>query len=235
MWKLPRLLDGCPSVLARPVQALESRGYDTRNGLWHRPVHLVPEGAKHGGDRCELDDTCRPRSPYARWLWSRLALAERRIHHGRMTRRPPRRRRRPVRASRRHVALGAAPVDPTISQPPSVTNQPAPPETSATSADPAFGTVVLRTVTLRGDAVPNVPVHLARYAPCDSASGDLPEGTTEMERWSGTTEHRQPQRPPRRRPYPGCRAGRQWWGARDGRHRRNRAVARRCQGLTDRP
>ena len=47
---------------------------------------------------------------------------------------------------------------------------------------------MLRTVTVGGVAVPNVPVRLARYAPCGPASRDLPEGTPEVERWTGTTD-----------------------------------------------
>lgn len=47
---------------------------------------------------------------------------------------------------------------------------------------------MLRTVTVGGAAVPNVPVHLARYAPCGPAARDLAEGTPEVERWTGVTD-----------------------------------------------
>ncbi|WP_405181794.1 hypothetical protein [Nocardia sp. NBC_01377] len=48
--------------------------------------------------------------------------------------------------------------------------------------------MVLRTVTVQGVAVPNVAVTLARHAPCDPATRDLPEGSAEVGQWSGTTD-----------------------------------------------
>ncbi|UGT61544.1 hypothetical protein [Nocardia asteroides] len=36
--------------------------------------------------------------------------------------------------------------------------------------------------------MPNVPVRLARYAPCDPASRELPEGIPEVGHWTGSTD-----------------------------------------------
>lgn len=80
------------------------------------------------------------------------------------------------------------PVDPTASQPPAATNSPIPPGTSTAPAEHGLGTLVLHTVTLQGVAVPNVPVYVARHAPCDPASGDLPETAAEVERWADITD-----------------------------------------------
>ncbi|MEV6554924.1 hypothetical protein AB0M22_04320 [Nocardia sp. NPDC051756] len=41
-----------------------------------------------------------------------------------------------------------------------------------------FGTAVIRTQTLSGSPVPNVPVHLSLVQPCDPASQDIPLGET---------------------------------------------------------
>ncbi|RDI42951.1 hypothetical protein [Nocardia mexicana] len=57
---------------------------------------------------------------------------------------------------------------------------PAPPDRS--------GTVILRTVTLSGIAVPYVPVDLRLVRPCDPAGHDIAEGTPEVRRWDATTD-----------------------------------------------
>jgi len=80
------------------------------------------------------------------------------------------------------------PADPGGSPAPDATTSPAPPGATTAPGEHGLGTVILHTTTLSGDAVPNVPVHLARYAPCDPASGDLAEGAAEVERWSDTTD-----------------------------------------------
>ncbi|WP_306363955.1 hypothetical protein [Nocardia sp. CC227C] len=49
------------------------------------------------------------------------------------------------------------------------------------------GTVVLRTLSLSGIAIPYVPVELALLRPCDPLGHDLPEGTPEVRRWDATT------------------------------------------------
>jgi len=48
--------------------------------------------------------------------------------------------------------------------------------------------VELRTVTEQGVAVPSVPVHMTRHAPCDPASRDLAEDAAEVGHWAGTTD-----------------------------------------------
>ncbi|WP_228811671.1 hypothetical protein [Nocardia otitidiscaviarum] len=81
---------------------------------------------------------------------------------------------------------------------PGVTNPSAP---AATRTDPrttvtpsqdsepprGSGTVVIRTASLSGTAIPYVPVELALFRPCDPLAHDLPEGTPEAERWTATT------------------------------------------------
>lgn len=60
------------------------------------------------------------------------------------------------------------------------------------TADPASsgeGTVVLRTATLSGVAVPDVPVYLSLQQPCDPAGRDIPlEGTDETRRHDAVTD-----------------------------------------------
>lgn len=78
-------------------------------------------------------------------------------------------------------APGATPQRPTTSVPPGNSPPGNPP--------PAFGTAVIRTRTLSGAPVPNVPVHLALVQPCDPASHDIPlGGTTETLRRDAVTD-----------------------------------------------
>ncbi|MFI6867007.1 hypothetical protein [Nocardia sp. NPDC050406] len=87
---------------------------------------------------------------------------------------------------------------PGVTPPPGVTTPDAPRTTAAqppeapgiprNDAPDAKSTVVLRTVSVQGVAIPYVPVRLSRFVPCDPASHDLPEGTTEQVRWDGTTD-----------------------------------------------
>ncbi|MEV0683561.1 hypothetical protein AB0I35_06800 [Nocardia sp. NPDC050378] len=61
--------------------------------------------------------------------------------------------------------------------------RPSPPPT------PATGTIVLRTETVSGVAVPDVPVHLSRQEPCDPAGHDIPVGeTSETQRLDAVTD-----------------------------------------------
>ncbi|KAF0847748.1 hypothetical protein [Nocardia caishijiensis] len=82
------------------------------------------------------------------------------------------------------VAITAGPVDEVTGVPASTTAaRPSPPPT------PATGTIVLRTETVSGVAVPAVPVHLSRQEPCDPAAHDIPVGeTTETQRFDAVTD-----------------------------------------------
>lgn len=50
------------------------------------------------------------------------------------------------------------------------------------------GTVIIRTHSLQGIAIPYVPVNLRLYQGCDPNSGDFPEGLPEAQRWDDTTD-----------------------------------------------
>ncbi|MFC4126651.1 hypothetical protein [Nocardia rhizosphaerae] len=61
--------------------------------------------------------------------------------------------------------------------------QPVPPPT------PAVGTIAVRTETLSGAPVPNVPVWIGLHQPCDPAGHDIPLGeTTETQRQEAVTD-----------------------------------------------
>ncbi|WP_433672600.1 hypothetical protein ACQP06_13965 [Nocardia sp. CA-136227] len=48
--------------------------------------------------------------------------------------------------------------------------------------------MTVKTATLKGVAVPYVPVHLRLYQPCDPAGHDRAEGTPEVRRFDGVTD-----------------------------------------------
>lgn len=50
------------------------------------------------------------------------------------------------------------------------------------------GTVIIRTHSLQGIAIPYVPVNLRLYQGCDPNSNDFPEGLPEAQRWDDTTD-----------------------------------------------
>ncbi|QLY29707.1 hypothetical protein H0264_31455 [Nocardia huaxiensis] len=50
------------------------------------------------------------------------------------------------------------------------------------------GTVIIRTQSLSGVAIPYVPVRLTLHQPCNPTGHDLPEGTPETQRWDATTD-----------------------------------------------
>ncbi|MFE9576056.1 hypothetical protein ACFYO1_06695 [Nocardia sp. NPDC006044] len=66
---------------------------------------------------------------------------------------------------------------------------PSPGNPSPGNPPQAFGTAEIRTRTLSGTPVPNVPVHLSLVQPCDPASHDIPLGeTTETLRRDAVTD-----------------------------------------------
>ncbi|WP_228792671.1 hypothetical protein [Nocardia cyriacigeorgica] len=68
-------------------------------------------------------------------------------------------------------------------QPPGAPSQPVPPPAQA------YGTAVIRTQTLSGVGVPDVPVNVRLVQPCDPATRDIPVGeTTEVLRRDGVTD-----------------------------------------------
>ncbi|WP_218581754.1 hypothetical protein [Nocardia cyriacigeorgica] len=88
---------------------------------------------------------------------------------------------------------------PSIASPPAPGQRPAAPEPAPAQqppgvppvADPppAYGTAVIRTQTLSGVGVPDVPVHMRLVQPCDPAGHDIPVGeTTEVLRRDGVTD-----------------------------------------------
>ncbi len=50
------------------------------------------------------------------------------------------------------------------------------------------GKVTIKTASLKGVAIPYVPVHLRLYQPCDPAGHDRTEGTPEVQRFDGVTD-----------------------------------------------
>lgn len=77
-------------------------------------------------------------------------------------------------------APGVPPQRSTTSVPPgdSPSANPSPGNPAPGNPPSAFGTAVIRTQTLSGAPVPNVPVHLTLMQPCDPASQDIPLGGT---------------------------------------------------------
>ncbi|WP_232852173.1 hypothetical protein [Nocardia acididurans] len=62
-------------------------------------------------------------------------------------------------------------------------------ETTKPPANPTGqGTVIIRTQSLSGVAIPYVPVTISLHRPCDPTGNDLPEGTPEIQSWSATTD-----------------------------------------------
>lgn len=63
------------------------------------------------------------------------------------------------------------------------------PAATTPAAKPAGnGKVTIKTASLKGVAIPYVPVHLRLYQPCDPAGHERAEGTPEVQRFDGVTD-----------------------------------------------
>ncbi|WP_378741875.1 hypothetical protein [Nocardia brasiliensis] len=83
-------------------------------------------------------------------------------------------------------APNSEPGTPPPGSPPPLGNQP--PNDQPPPGDQPQGTATIRTRTLNGAPVPNVPVSLRLQQPCDPATNTLPPGTTEVLRRDVVTD-----------------------------------------------